>query len=165
MACCRYNTTSPCRHVHAGVPKCSCIPHVLFNIYVTMSPLIHTPCSSPHHMQNISDSFFSPNIPIAADALSIYASQVGQRADERNLSISTPKSTISLFTPDTHQSHSHPVVSLNNTPLPLERQPRIIGSLLTHTTFTPHISSIVHRTTSRLNIMRALAGTTWGQSK
>ena len=87
-------------------------------------------------------------------------------ADERGLVISAPKSTITLFTPDTHQSHTRPDVSLRNTPLPLERNPRILGVTLDpHFTFGPHVSSIIKRATPRANILRALTGTGWGQQK
>ena len=34
-----------------------------------------------------------------------------------------------------------------------------------HFTFTPHISSIITRSVPRLNILRALAGSNWGQQK
>ena len=84
---------------------------------------------------------------------------------ERGLALSLLKSTVTLFTPDrSHQSNTHPHVALNGTPLPLERNPRVLGVTLDpHFTFSPHIASIVSRATPRLNILKALAGSNWGQ--
>ena len=87
-------------------------------------------------------------------------------AQERGLAISLPKSSVTLFTSHTHQSYTHPTVLLDNSPLPLDRNPRILGVTFDpHFTFSPQISSIIKRTSPRLNILRALAGTTWGASK
>ena len=87
-------------------------------------------------------------------------------ARERGLTISLPKSSVTLFTSHTHESHTHPAVSLDNDTLPLNRKPCILGVTFDpHFTFSPHISSIITRATPRLNILRALAGTTWGASK
>ena len=102
----------------------------------------------------------------AAGALSAHASNVAAWAEGRGLTISAAKSTITLFTSDLHQSHLHPQVSLHNSPLPLNRNPRILGVTFDpHFTFSPHIASIVSRASPRLNILKALAGTTWGQQK
>ena len=73
---------------------------------------------------------------------------------------------MTLFTSDFRQSHDHPNVTLANSPLPLERNPRILGVTFDpHLTFSPLIASIVSRATPRLNILKALAGSTWGQQK
>ena len=102
----------------------------------------------------------------AATALSSHATQVAAWADDRGLAISAPKSTVTLFTSETRQSHVHPPVTLHESPLPLARNPRILGVTFDpHLTFSSHISSIISRATPRLNILRALAGTTWGQQK
>ena len=87
-------------------------------------------------------------------------------ADERGLIISAPKSTVTLFTSDTRQSHTHPQVSLPDSILPLERHPRILRVTFDpHFTFIPHVSSLISRVFPRLNLLRALTGTDWGQQK
>ena len=165
MACCRYiNTTSPYRHAHTGVPQGSCISPVLFNFYVSTYP--QSPQLTTSYADDFNDSFSSHHIPTASSALSAHAAEVAEWADGRGLVISAPKSTITLFTPDTHQSRTHPAVSLRNSPLPLERNPRVLGVTFdTHFTFTPHVTTIINRAAPRLNILRALAGTNWGQQR
>ena len=75
---------------------------------------------------------------IAATALTAYAEGVGHWVRERELQISAPKSYITLFTSDIRQFHLHPTVEQNNTPLPLERRPKLIGVTFDiHRSFTP----------------------------
>ena len=165
MASCQYNNTkSPHRHARTGVPQGSCISPVLFNFFVSSYPL--SPQLTTSYADDFSDSFSSPDVSTAASALSAHSSHVVEWAQERGLAISLPKSSVTLFTSHTHQSHTNPPVSLHNTVLPLERNPCILGVTFDpHFTFSPHISSIISRASPRLNILRALAGTTWGASK
>ena len=130
MARCRFNnTSSPHRHVHTGVPQGSCISPSLFNFLVSSYP------SDPHitsssYADDFTDSYTSHDIQTAARALLAHAANVSHWADERGLLISAPKSSITVFTSHTHQSHSHPDVSLRDSPLPLVRNPRILGITL-----------------------------------
>ena len=164
-ASCRYNnTTSPSRHSRTGVPQGSVISPALFNHFVSSYP--QSDLLSSSYADDFTDSISGPTIPPSAETLSAHAESVFAWAEEKGLSISAPKSTITLFTSDRHQSHTHPQVTLNNSPLPLERNPRILGVTFDpHFTFTPHITSLISRATSRLNILKALAGTNWGQHK
>ena len=97
---------------------------------------------------------------IAVTALTSHAETVGHWARERDLQISAPKSNITLFISDTHQSHLHPTVVLNSILLPLERRPKLPGVKFDpHLTFTPHIQTKVERASARLKILKALSGT------
>ena len=101
-----------------------------------------------------------------AEALSAHLPNIVEWVNERSLAISTPKSTITLITPQFAQSNTHPQVTLNNYILPLERIPCILG-----VTFDPdfklnaHVKSSVTRALPRINILRTLIGTNWGQKK
>ena len=165
MARCRYhNTTSPYRHARTGVPQGSCISPVLFNFYVSSYP--NSPQLTTSYADDFTDSYSSPDYMTAATALSSHATQVAAWAHDRGLSISAPKSTVTLFTSETRQSHTHPPVTLHDSPLPLARNPRILGVTFDpHFNFSSHISSIIARATPCLNILRLLAGSTWGQHK
>ena len=53
-----------------------------------------------------------------------------------------------------------------NSVLPLDRTPKILGVTLDPSlTFTPHTKEIKSKCTKRLNVLKALAGTSWGQQK
>ena len=96
-----------------------------------------------------------------AEALTAHSSNIEEWADERGLAIFAPKSTITLLNPQFAQSNTNPQVTLNNTLLPLERTPCIIGVTFDpHFKFNTHVQFIVSRASPRINILKALAGTT-----
>ena len=83
--------------------------------------------------------------------------------DERGLTISVQKSTLTLFTAQFAQSSTHPQVTLNKSLLPLKRTGRKLGVTFdTYFKFWTHVESIVICASSRINIIKALAVTNWG---
>ena len=80
-------------------------------------------------------------------------------ADGKQLAITPQKSSVTLFTSDTHQSRLHPQVRIGDAVAPLNRTPKILGiNLDTHFTFSPHARDCFKRTSRALNVMKALAG-------
>ena len=78
-------------------------------------------CSHCFLFHDSTDSFSKSNVDQIADALADNSSNTEEWVDERDLVISTEKSTITLFTPQFTQSNTHPQVILNNSILTLER--------------------------------------------
>ena len=82
------------------------------------------------------------------------------------LTVSTAKSTDTLCTPDTHEHHLHPQMKLADQVLPLEKSPKVLEVTLdTHFTFTQHCNNIAVIVQQRNNVLKALAGSTWGCDK
>ena len=55
---------------------------------------------------------------------------------------------------------------MNGIPLPLDRNPKILGVTFDpHLCFHKHVEALVQRATPRLNILKLLTGTSWGQQK
>ena len=78
----------------------------------------------------------------------------------------TAKSTVTLFTPDTHEHHLHPQVKLADHILPLKKKPKVLGVTLdTHLTFTQHCNNVAVKVQQRNNVLKALASSTWGCDK
>ena len=76
------------------------------------------------------------------------------------------KSTVTLFTPDKHQFQMHPDITLEDTQLPLERSPKILGVILDPSiSFHKHCNYVSNRIDKRNNMLKALAGSSWGQDK
>jgi hypothetical protein len=71
-----------------------------------------------------------------------------------------------LFTPDRRQTQTHPQVFLDGTLIPLNKNPKILGVTFdTFFNFSYHVREIAIRLAHRLQILKALAGTSWGQQK
>ena len=164
-ASCSYNrVSSPKVILHQGVPQGSILSPVLFNFYVSTYP------SSSELSTSYADDFTAgasdTEVDRAAAALAEHAGDVADWAHERSLLISARKSTVTLFTPEFRQSHLHPTVPMNGTPLPLERHPKILGVTFDpHFRFHKHVEAVVKKAKPRLNILKLLTGTDWGQQK
>ena len=107
--------------------------------------------------------------PVVADlinGLNIYLSQVLNYINNKKLTVSATKSTVTLFTPDTYEHHLHPQVKLADQVLPLEKNPRMLGVTLDiHLTFTQHCSNIAVQLQQRNNVLKTQAGSTRGCDK
>ena len=69
------------------------------------------------------------------------------------MSISAPKSTVTLFTPWTKQVNSQLDVKIDNVAVPTVKCPRLLGVIFDPLyTFSQHAVSIARRASSRLNI-------------
>ena len=82
----------------------------------------------------------SPRVDEAVDEANRLMSLLVEWADRKELSIAPHKSSVTLFTPDTHQSHLHPKVKIDDDVIPLNRTPKILGVTWDlHLTFGPHV--------------------------
>ena len=80
--------------------------------------------------------------------------------------ISAPKSSVKLFSPDPHQTKTHPRIVTEDLQLPLIQCPKILGVFLnTSLSFNKHSGYVAERVSNRNNILKALADTSWGQQK
>ena len=85
---------------------------------------------------------------------------------KKKLTVSTAKSTVTLFTLDTYEHHLHPQVMLADQVLPVEKKPNVLGVTLDiHLTFTQHCNNIAVKLQQRNNVLKALAGSTLGCDK
>ena len=100
------------------------------------------------------------------NGFNIYLSQVHNYINNKKLTVSTAKSTVTLFTPDTHERHLHPQVKLADQVLPLKKKPNVLGvTLNAHLTFTQHCNNIAVKVQQRNNVLKSLADSTWGCDK
>ena len=95
-----------------------------------------------------------------------YLREVSIYLKDNSLLICAPKSTVMLFTPDKHQIQMHPDITLEDTHLPLERSPKILGVIMDPSlSFHKHCNYVLDRIDKINNILKALAGSSWGQDK
>ena len=150
--------------LHQGAPQGSVLSPQLFNLYVSTYPETSELCTS--YADDFTATTSHPKVEIAAENLAKHAADVTAWAEERSLIVSAKKSTVTLFTPETKQSHIHPTVPLSGSPLSLDRNPKILGVTFDpHFHFHKHVENIANKAKQRLNILRQLCGTNWGQQK
>ena len=95
-----------------------------------------------------------------------YLRDVSIYLKDNSLLISAPKSTVTLFIPGKHQFQMNPDITLEYTQLPLERSPKILGVILDPSiSFHKHCNYVSDRIDKRNNMLKALAGSSWGQDK
>ena len=88
----------------------------------------------------------------------------GTGAQDQRLPDSSPCST--LFTPDPKQANTHPKIKISDAEIPLVRNPKLLGVYLdTFFSFSTHCVQVANIVSKRNNVLKALAGTNWGQQK
>ena len=105
-------------------------------------------------------------IPDLENSVNRYLEEIIAYLKDNSLLISAPKSTVTLFTPDLYQAKTHPRILIEDSQLPLVKCPKILGVHLdTSLSFNKHSGYVAERVSSRNNILKALANTSWGQQK
>jgi hypothetical protein len=146
------------------VPQGSVISPALFNHFISDIP-VPTP-NIASYADDLTIFVSSPRLDAAEAELAALLRNVSDWSAAKKLSVAPGKSSVTLFTPDTHQSRSHPAATICNGVIPLDKTPKILGVTWdTHFTFSPHARAIATKATGSLRILKALAGTNWGFSK
>ncbi len=160
------NKFSTSRHIHTGVPQGSIISPTLFNFYISDLPQPPDSIKLVTYADDITIYTTGNEIVSMENNLNNYLKTLYEHLQLLSLKISPQKSTVMLATPDSHQSKYHPQVAINNILLPLDKTPKILGVTFdTHFTFTPHCQTVIKKASKRITILKALAGTSWGQHK
>ena len=169
---------SPFKHVHLGVPQGAVSSPILFNYFVNDCPT--EKCDKTSFADDFNIYASDPDIDVAVDKINHDLKLISDWAADLDLQIAPSKSTVTLLTPNTHEHNVHPQVRIEeplelggvfgtvlvNRVILLEQQPRILGVKFdTHFTFAPHAREVAKSCTQRVKVMKALAGTTWGQDK
>ena len=96
------------------------------------------------------------------DSLNSYLEEITAYLKDNSLLISSPKSSVTLFTPDTYQANTHPRILIEDSRL----RRKILGVYMdTSLSFNKHSSHVAERVSDTNNTLKALAGTYWGQQK
>ena len=150
------------RKVNTGVVKGGVLSPALFNYHLADFPTPPPNIKLIKYADDITIYISGQLVADLVNRLNVYLSQVLNYINNNKLTVSTDKSTVTLFTPDTHKHHLRPQVKLADQVLPLEKKPKVLGvSLDTQLTFTQHCNNIAVKVQQRNNVLKALAGSTW----
>ena len=119
-------TKSRTRIVRTGIPQSSKLSPSLFNYYIADMPRPTPPVKRVCYADDITVWATGPKIPQLESMINNYLRDVSIYLKDNSLLISALKSTVTLFIPDKHQFQMHPVITLGDTQLPLERSPKIL---------------------------------------
>ena len=145
-----------------GVPQGAVLSPTLFNLYVSEFPEIES--EKVLFADDITVFASAVDITEAETQLSRDLEKVSDWAAALKLDISAPKSSVTLFSPSTHEFHYHPQVTMDGSVVLLNKNPKILGVTLDPLfTFSPHVQEIVKASNQRHKVLQALAGTSWGQ--
>ena len=149
-----------------GVVQGEVLSPALFNYYLAIFP---TPPPNIKLIKYADDITIYTSETVVADlinGLNIYLSQVLNYINGKKLTVSTAKSTVTLFTPDTREHHLHPQVKLADQVLPLVKKPKLLEMTFdTHPTFTQHCNNIAVKVQQCNTVLKSLACSTWGCDK
>ena len=153
------------RKVNPGVPQGSTLSPSLFSFYIADMPIPTEPVKWVCYADDLTVWASGVNIPDLEVSINNYL-EITAYLKYNSLLISAPKSSVTLLTPDTHQAKIHPRIFIENALLPLVKCPRILGVYLDPSlSFNKHSQYVAERVSGRNNILKALAGTSWGQQK
>ena len=102
----------------------------LFNNYIAEMPRPTPPVKRICYADDITVWASGPKIPQLESMINSYLRDVCIYMKGNSLLISALRSTVTLFTQDTHKFQTHPNITLEDTQLPLERSPNILGVIM-----------------------------------
>ena len=158
--------TSSSRNVRVGVPQGAVSSPLLFSFYLSKIPTPPEDVKIIQYADDISIYSSDVNINTICNRINPYLESLASFLEERELLVSPEKSTVTLFTPDTKEAKIHPKIQLKNTTLPLEKTPKLLGVIFdTMHSFSHNVKASITKVKPRLNILKSLAGSDWGQEK
>ena len=163
---CFRGVKSTSRKVNTGVPQGSKLSPSLFSFYIADMPIPTDPVKRVCYADDLTVWASGVNIPDLEVSINNYLEEMAAYLKDNSLLISAPKSSVTLLTPYTHQAKIHARIFIENSHLPLVKCPRILGVHLDPSlSFNKHSQYVAERVSGRNNILKALAGTSWGQQK
>ena len=160
------NETSTARNVRTGVLQGAVTSPILFNFYLANLPPPPAGVAVMQYADDMSVYSSGVKIPDMTARINSYVPSLLDFLRERELEFSAEKSTVTLFTPASGEAGIHPQVLVDGKLVKLEKEPKLLGVVFdTMYTFGKHAKQTIAKGKSKINILKQLAGTQWGQDK
>ena len=100
------------------------------------------------------------NPHMAQQQVQPYLNEIYDWTQQNQLTLNTSKTTITLFTPDPAEYNTTLTLQINNTTLPTNKEPKILGLTLDpKITYSKHIQNTTLKAKQTMHIMKALTTT------
>ena len=154
------------RKVKQGVPQGGVLSPTLFNLYMSKLPLPPPEIGIVTYADDATTMCSGPDIKVLCKRQNKYLEELNNWFKSRNLSLSAPKSSATLFTTASQEVKTVLPITIDNTPVPTVQDPKILGARLDPLlTFKNQVKDMKDKVKSRNNILKALAGSDWGKDK
>ena len=160
------NCRSKYRTVRQGVPQGGVLSPLLFNLYMSSLP---TPPGNIKLVSYADDCQVLDSGPIIEDIcheINPYLNQLADWFKERSLEISAEKSTATVFVNFSNECAEILPITIKGKTVPTVKHPKILGVTFDNmNNFGKHAANTKQKMSQRTNVLKCLAGTTWGKSK
>ena len=144
-----------------GVPQGSVLAPTLFNIY--LSDLPPTTSSKYAYAGDLALLYSGRSWTTVENTLSTDMDVFAKYLRTWSLKLSSAKTTATPFTLNTKEAHRQLTVKLDGSTLPCNPTPTYLGVKMDRQlTFKQHIEALRGKVASRNNLLRRLAGSSWG---
>ena len=150
------------RAIHRGVPQGGVLSPLLFNYYLSDLPVPPPGIKMVSYADDLTIWTTGPIISNLTKKLNAFTPVLHNYFNEMELIISPAKSSTTLFTPTANEYNKKPKITFNNTPVPVNKNPCILG-----VTFDPklnfgaHVNNTITATNSRLKALKVVESQNW----
>jgi len=149
------------RRLKNSVPQGSVLAHLLFNIYT--SELSATISRKYAYADDLTIMHADGDWLAVEGALSKDMATLGEYLQTWKLKLSTTKTVSTVFHLNNKEAKRELKVNFNNENLPFSSEPKYLGLTLDRSlTYHRHLQSLRKKSTSRVALLRRLAGSGWG---
>ena len=149
------------RRLKNGVPQGSVLAPILFNIYV--SDLPPTTSSKLAYADDLALAHIAGDWRTLEKTLCQDMATLQTHHQKWRLKLSETKTVSSVFHPANREAKRELSVEMNGKPLPFSNTPKYLGITLDRSlTHRRHLESFSQKLSTRVSLIRRLAGTNWG---
>ena len=159
-------SVSTFRKMRLGVPQGGVLSPILFNLYMSKMPQPPGNILLDTYADDTTLQNSGPKYEPLCQELSLYLDTLDDWFKERNLFISPSKSTATIFSTFSGDCNIDLPVYIKGDKVPTVKKPKLLGVTYDNLfNFGEHASNMKTKVQSRNNVLKALAGTTWGKEK